>query len=403
MRAVRLIPCALVACAASVFGQLTISATAPAPGALLYSVAGIPPGTTMGRTIVSLDTSLPVGNGLLFGLNLNFFEYLRQWVGAATPGNPLAWTYPAGPGMFPDSPFVVPAGTLPPGIQFDLLAFALPPGLPFSVSNIARYASGPVISTTNIVEETPFTLSFPAVSSNPMDFCTLIMDPTGNFERVILTPNPTGGWMARVPRGAVPPTGPGTLMIAEGVGTMMPQTAPGPLTLTTQSWVGNQPANQSIPGLTTAGTGTLGGSPCALTNCVTYWSKAVMTSGTGMTQATWQITVPAAALACLCLPTTEVLFDLHGDILTPGGTSASLHFDKFVYGTNSTMTDPCICLAQVMSQFCTAVAIQTGFKVGCNSSCVQNAANDYVVTVAFTAIGGTTFITGPSGKLRICP
>jgi hypothetical protein len=388
---------------ATSLGQLTISATAPAPGGLVYSVANIPPGTTAGRTYVSFNTSLAAGAGALLGLNLDFFDFLGQAATPIQPGNPLAWSYPSGMGSFPDAPFTLPAGSLPNGLQFDLMAMATGFGPLVAFSNVVRYAAGPSISTTSIVEETPFNLSFPAVSNNPLDFCTLIMDPTGNFERVILTPNPTGGWMARVPRGAVPPTGPGTLMIAEGQGAMLPQTATGPMTLTTQSWVGTQPANQSIPGITTAGTGSLGGSPCTLTNCVTYWSKAVIVPGSGMTQANWQVTVPAGALACLCLPTTQVLFDLHGDILTPGGTSASLHFDKFIYGTNSTSMDPCQCLAQVMLQFSTAVAAQTAGKVICLSSCVLNAAGDYVVTVNFIAFGGSSFISGPSGKLRICP
>lgn len=387
---------------ATALGQFSISATEPAPGALVYSVANIPPGTTAGRTFLSFDTTLPVGTGAMLGLNLDFPSFLNQAAAPVQPGNPLGWSYPTAPTLFPDTPFTLPAGSLPPGVRFDLLGIAFGPGLPAAISNVARYASGPTASTMNIVENTPFDLTFPAVSTNPLDFCTVLMDPAGRFERVLLAPNPTGGWLARTRRGAVPSTGPNTLMIGEGIGAMVPQTAQGPLTLTTQTWTGTLPNGQSLPGLTSAGTGTVGGPPCTITSCVNYGGNAVVTGG-GMATATWSVTIPSGALACLCLPTTEILFDLHGHLVNTSGATSRLDFDTFISGTNSNSTNPCLCLGQVMAQFANTVVAQTAGQVVAFSSCTQDAAGDYVVTISFSVFGGGTWSVPPFGNLRICP
>ncbi len=94
-------------------------------GNLHVGLAGIPASTLQGFTVFSLDTSLPLGQGAAFGLQLDGLA-LACLNEPILPGSLLHWSWPV-LGMFPAQPFVLPPGSLgfPAGFQVDGLAVAL--------------------------------------------------------------------------------------------------------------------------------------------------------------------------------------------------------------------------------------------------------------------------------------
>ncbi len=79
-------------------------------GDATLSITNPPVGQTEGYTLVTLDTSTPVGQGPLVGIVPDALTF-SIFSTPAAPGNPLHWIS-GFPGLFPDSPLVLPAGTL---------------------------------------------------------------------------------------------------------------------------------------------------------------------------------------------------------------------------------------------------------------------------------------------------
>lgn len=94
-------------------------------GNLHVGLAGIPASTLQGFTVFSLDTSLPLGQGAAFGLQLDALA-LACLNEPIMPGGLLHWSWPV-TGLFPAQPFILPPGALgfPAGFQVDGLAVAL--------------------------------------------------------------------------------------------------------------------------------------------------------------------------------------------------------------------------------------------------------------------------------------
>lgn len=88
----------------------------------------LPTGTEVGFTLFSLQTSQPVGTGNLFGIvpDLLTFDSLLSPPG---PTNPLHWSQPFVPGVFPLGTFTLPPGAVqvPAGTQVDGVAIAAAP------------------------------------------------------------------------------------------------------------------------------------------------------------------------------------------------------------------------------------------------------------------------------------
>ncbi|MAG55450.1 MAG: peptidase S8 [Planctomycetes bacterium] len=96
-------------------------------GDIFFEVQNIPAGTNQGWCLFSSDTSGPQGGGAVFGLYPDFLT-LQTLISPLAAGNPLHWSYPAA-GLFPDVPFSLPAGSLPPAFfPLDGVAIATDPG-----------------------------------------------------------------------------------------------------------------------------------------------------------------------------------------------------------------------------------------------------------------------------------
>lgn len=91
----------------------------------LYLGAPPPPaGWVEGYTLISGDTANPAGFGPVFGLYADFFT----WTGLANPaapGNPLHFINIGNPNIYPEAPFVLPAGALTTGITLDAVVIYL--------------------------------------------------------------------------------------------------------------------------------------------------------------------------------------------------------------------------------------------------------------------------------------
>lgn len=104
----------------------TLSVTPSGSGGATVSLSGIPQGTTEGWTLLSLDTSAPLGAGPVLGATPDATTLgLIQAFPVATAGGPVHWTWPASAGVWPAAPYTVPGGVLPIGTTIDVLALAL--------------------------------------------------------------------------------------------------------------------------------------------------------------------------------------------------------------------------------------------------------------------------------------
>jgi hypothetical protein len=99
--------------------------TTPGMGNVAAEIGNVPPTTVEGFTAFTLDTTLPVGAGPIFGItpDANTLAIL-QIAPVAQPGNPLHWTWPA-VGVYPQVPLVAPPGTLSFTGTWDFLGVAL--------------------------------------------------------------------------------------------------------------------------------------------------------------------------------------------------------------------------------------------------------------------------------------
>ncbi|MAG54962.1 MAG: hypothetical protein CMJ83_01595 [Planctomycetes bacterium] len=105
-------------------------------GVIAYS--SVSPLTFQGITLFGYDTSGPVGGGSFLGLypDSTAALVLSAVLGISpSPGNPLSWTN--APGLFPNAPFVIPAGTFPANLTVDFVGVKIDPSGP-AVTNVAR-------------------------------------------------------------------------------------------------------------------------------------------------------------------------------------------------------------------------------------------------------------------------
>lgn len=104
-------------------------------------VNNLPATMVQGFTLLSLDTSLPAGQGSLLGIKADALT-LACLTSPPFAGNVLHWTLPA-PGLYPSVPFALPAGAVP---------FA--PGTKIDVRVAAFEAGGANLTATNLVRVT---------------------------------------------------------------------------------------------------------------------------------------------------------------------------------------------------------------------------------------------------------
>lgn len=107
--------------------DFTLSLTHPGDGSFTLSLQNLSVNVFEGWTLISQDTSQPVGSGCFFGIVPDATtNAISTTFPAPVPGNPLHW--PAQfPGVFPSVPFSVPAGTMTPltGVTWDVVAVGL--------------------------------------------------------------------------------------------------------------------------------------------------------------------------------------------------------------------------------------------------------------------------------------
>ncbi|NRA95730.1 MAG: carboxypeptidase regulatory-like domain-containing protein [Planctomycetes bacterium] len=97
-------------------------------GDFTMDLYNLPPGTGVGFTLFSLQTAQPVGTGGLFGLAPDLLT-IESLVSPPGPTNPLHWSQPFVPGVFPLGPLTLPPGTvqIPAGTRVDGVAIAATP------------------------------------------------------------------------------------------------------------------------------------------------------------------------------------------------------------------------------------------------------------------------------------
>ncbi len=111
-------------------------------GDLLCDLQNVPAGTAQGFTLFSFNTSLPVGMGNIYGINADTQTFVSL-MSPAAPGNLFHWVLPAPSFAFPNSPFVLPPGTLN--------AFI---GMTADGQGLALTSSFGLLGTTNVVRTT---------------------------------------------------------------------------------------------------------------------------------------------------------------------------------------------------------------------------------------------------------
>ncbi len=126
--------------ASPVVPPFRLTATPLGAGAATLAITGVPAGTIEGFTAASLDVSLPVGAGFLFGLNPDAFTTaLVTAFPTAVPGSPIHWTWPVTPSsLFPASPLSFGPGSLAPGLTLDLMGVAFNPAFQVRTTPVVR-------------------------------------------------------------------------------------------------------------------------------------------------------------------------------------------------------------------------------------------------------------------------
>ena len=117
--------------------SLAVSST---NGNLNCQLSNIPGGTTHGFTMFSLDPSSPVGQGNVFGLEVDFL-LLSILATPPSQGNLLHWVLPTLPTLYPAAPFTLPPGALAAlaGQDVDGQAVAIGAGFVITgLSNVVR-------------------------------------------------------------------------------------------------------------------------------------------------------------------------------------------------------------------------------------------------------------------------
>ena len=90
---------------------LDVSTTGGGVGDLHLGLLNLPPTAVQGYTIVSFNTTLPIGMGVVFGINPDAMT-MTGLSTPASPGNLFHWGGGWNPNLFPLAPLDFPAGTL---------------------------------------------------------------------------------------------------------------------------------------------------------------------------------------------------------------------------------------------------------------------------------------------------
>ncbi len=94
-------------------------------GSALIAVVDLDAMAVEGGMASSFDVSQPLGQGPLMGFTPDAFTLaLITAFPLAQPGNPVHFTLPPAPGLFPSTPFALPPGIVPVGVPFDLIGAA---------------------------------------------------------------------------------------------------------------------------------------------------------------------------------------------------------------------------------------------------------------------------------------
>jgi hypothetical protein len=117
-----------------------IAASTTGVGDARLSIANVPAGTFEGWTFISLDTTLPVGTGPIFGVTPDATTFAILTIApVANPGDVLHWTSPVA-GVFPATALTFPAGTFSAfsGTSWDLISLAVGPSGLTPTFNVSR-------------------------------------------------------------------------------------------------------------------------------------------------------------------------------------------------------------------------------------------------------------------------
>ena len=123
-------------------GPLTLIANnTPSTGDLQLGVSNIPGAAIEGWTFLSADTVGPVGGGYAFGIwPDNLTLALLTLFPAASPGDPVHWTWPVASPLYPADNANFPPGSFPAflyGTSWDFVVLAIEAG-PVTASNVQR-------------------------------------------------------------------------------------------------------------------------------------------------------------------------------------------------------------------------------------------------------------------------
>jgi len=115
-----------------------LSITDGGGGGGTVTLQNVPSTTVEGATLVSFDTTGPVGGGPLFGIAPDQTTLGIVLLPGPAPGNPLRWTWPVPPSVWPATPFAIPTGTFMLGTTFDAVAVKLDASGVLTSGNVVR-------------------------------------------------------------------------------------------------------------------------------------------------------------------------------------------------------------------------------------------------------------------------
>ena len=121
--------------------RLAIAPSSQGASDLSISLTDINAGATEGWLLLSLDTQQPRGSGPLLGLVPDAITFLFFFSTPLQDGNPLHFPIPSQFGLFPNSQFYLPTGTVPftPGMVVDFSVLLVGPGFTYvGTSGVVR-------------------------------------------------------------------------------------------------------------------------------------------------------------------------------------------------------------------------------------------------------------------------
>ncbi len=121
--------------------RLSVAPTSPGGSDLSIVLTNINPSATEGWLLLSLDTLQPAGSGPLLGLVPDAITFLLFFSTPLQDGNPLHFPVPSLFGLFPNSQFYLPTGTVPftLGMVIDFSVLLVGPGFTYvGTSGVVR-------------------------------------------------------------------------------------------------------------------------------------------------------------------------------------------------------------------------------------------------------------------------